>query len=228
MRPKALDHVAVWADEREALAAFLIEACALHEIERTDSFTLVGGDARRGKLTLFDAEGTRERGVLGRVVLRVPDLTEARLRLESLSVLTGYDSGEVVTLDAPANLPLALVEDGATDVIDLDHVVINVPDPPATARAFAALGLDREGDRVRVADKHLTLRRGDPDGSERPLLNHIAFLVDSADDAENEARERGLEIDRVVDAANTRAVFAWGPDRIKLEYVEHKPGFSLT
>jgi len=32
----------------------------------------------------------------------------------------------------------------------------------------------------------------------------------------------------VVDAANTRALFVWGPDRVKLEYVEHKPSFSLT
>ena len=32
----------------------------------------------------------------------------------------------------------------------------------------------------------------------------------------------------VVDAANTYAVFVWGPERVKLEYVEHKPSFSLT
>ena len=32
----------------------------------------------------------------------------------------------------------------------------------------------------------------------------------------------------VVDAANTYAVFVMGPERIKLEYVEHKPTFSLT
>ena len=43
----------------------------MHEIERTDTFTLVGADARRGKLTLFDAEGPREPGALERVVLRV-------------------------------------------------------------------------------------------------------------------------------------------------------------
>ena len=29
------------------------------------------------------------------------------------------------------------------------------------------------------------------------------------------------------DAPNTFAVFVWGPDRVKLEYVEHKPSFSL-
>ena len=37
----------------------------------------------------------------------------------------------------------------------------------------------------------------------------------------------GAEIEDVVDAANTYAVFVWGPERVKLEYVEHKPSFSL-
>ena len=32
----------------------------------------------------------------------------------------------------------------------------------------------------------------------------------------------------IVDAANTYAVFVWGPERVKVEYVEHKPSFSLT
>ena len=45
----------------------------MHEIERTDRFTLVGGDARLGKLTLFEAAGPRDAGVLERVVLRVAD-----------------------------------------------------------------------------------------------------------------------------------------------------------
>ena len=72
------------------------------------------------------------------------------------------------------------------------------------------------------------MRDGGAEEGETPLLHHLAFLVDSADDVEREARARGLEIADVVDAPNTRAVFVWGPDRIKLEYVEHKPGFSLV
>jgi hypothetical protein len=59
-------------------------------------------------------------------------------------------------------------------------------------------------------------------------LHHLAFLVEESGAVEREARARGLEIDDVVDAPNTRAVFLVGPDRIRLEYVEHKPGFSLT
>ena len=42
------------------------------------------------------------------------------------------------------------------------------------------------------------------------------------------ARELGVEIADVVDAPNTYAVFLWGPERVKIEYVEHKPEFSLT
>jgi hypothetical protein len=53
-------------------------------------------------------------------------------------------------------------------------------------------------------------------------------LVEAADDVEREAEGAGLDIADVVDAANTRAVFLWGPDRIKIEYVEHKPGFALV
>jgi hypothetical protein len=58
--------------------------------------------------------------------------------------------------------------------------------------------------------------------------NHIALLVDSGDDQLDEARRRGLDVAEVRDAPNTYAVFLWGPDRIKLEYVEHKPGFALV
>ena len=52
--------------------------------------------------------------------------------------------------------------------------------------------------------------------------------VESAEEHIEEARELGLEIDNIVDAANTYAVFVWGPERVRVEYVEHKPTFSLT
>ena len=79
-----------------------------------------------------------------------------------------------------------------------------------------------------VADKGLRLEQGGAGEGDRPLLNHIALLVDSADELHEEAKRRGLDVADYVDAANTLAVFLWGPDRIKLEYVEHKPGFSLV
>ena len=54
------------------------------------------------------------------------------------------------------------------------------------------------------------------------------MLVDSADEHLAEARDAGVEVDDVVDAPNTYAVFLRGPDRVRIEYVEHKPTFSLT
>ena len=59
------------------LADFVTAHLGMHVIDRTDRFTLIGSNARRGKLTLFDAEGPRERGALGHVALRVPDLETA-------------------------------------------------------------------------------------------------------------------------------------------------------
>jgi hypothetical protein len=58
------------------------------------------------------------------------------------------------------------------------------------------------------------------------LLNHVAVLVDEVDPVITEAEKRDI-VDNVVDAANTRAVFVWGPERVRIEYVEHKPGFAL-
>src|SRR5918999_2886153 len=77
MDPRALDHVALWVADRDALARFLCDHAGMHIVDRTDAFTLVGSDARRGKLTLFAAEGPREPGPLERVVLRVSDLDRA-------------------------------------------------------------------------------------------------------------------------------------------------------
>ena len=42
----------------------------------------------------------------------------------------------------------------------------------------------------------------------------------------DDAESRELEHE-VVDAANTIAVFVTGPAGIRIEYVEHKPGFAL-
>jgi catechol 2,3-dioxygenase-like lactoylglutathione lyase family enzyme len=199
----------------------------MHEIERTDAFTLVGGDAREGKLTLFEAGGPRDRGVLERIVLRVPAVDGVRERLEAAGHAV-ENGGLELRLEAPAAVPLGIVESAAAWVPDLDHVVLRVPDPEATATALAELGLERHGEHLRVADREVELRQGDAREGESPLLNHLALLVDESDAVEREARARGLEIDDVVDAPNTRAVFLRGPDRIRLEYVEHKPGFSLA
>ena len=74
VRPKTLDHIAYWLDDRDRVANFATTFLGMHVIERTERFTLVGSDARKGKLTLFEADGPREPGALKHVALRVNDL----------------------------------------------------------------------------------------------------------------------------------------------------------
>jgi catechol 2,3-dioxygenase-like lactoylglutathione lyase family enzyme len=226
IRPHSLDHVALWVDARDPLADFVCAHLGMHVIERTDSFTLVGVDAKLGKLTLFDAEGPREPGVLERVTLRVSDLDAAMAGLPSEADARRIDARSA-ELMAPAGLRLGLVEGEGID-FDLDHVVLRVPNPERAAEELAGLGFSRRNGLLEVANRSLRLEAGDAGAGERPLLNHLALLVDSAEQLQEEAERRGLEVADVVDAPNTLAVFLWGPDRIKLEYVEHKPGFSLT
>src|SRR3954468_9137719 len=77
MNPTKLDHVAYWLPHREPVAAFLTAHLGMHVIDQTDRFTLLGSNARRGKVTFFDADGPRERGALGHVALRVSNLDAA-------------------------------------------------------------------------------------------------------------------------------------------------------
>jgi catechol 2,3-dioxygenase-like lactoylglutathione lyase family enzyme len=205
MKGGPLDHVALWTDQRDAIADFLCERAGMHVIERTDKFTLVGADARKGKLTLFEAEGPREPGALGHVALRAPV--------------------EAEPVAAPGGLELRFVHDEGADW-DLHHVSLRVPDPEAALAELAGLGFERDNGALRAGDKWLLLEQGDA-ATARPLLNHLALLVDSVEEHVDEAKRRGIEIEDVVDAPNTVALFVRGPAGIRIEYVEHKPGFAL-
>ena len=224
MQPTKLDHIALWVAQRDSIADAAVAQLGMHVIERTDAFTLVGSEARHGKLTLFEAEAPRERGALVRVGLRVSDLARAQ---ESLA----ERSGEV---ELPDGLVVRLVEAPTEVDYDLDHVALFARDPEAAAKQWEALGFARVdpatdgAPRLEVGGAFVELVEGDPGDPERPLLNHVAVLVDSADETLDHARDRGFEVADVVDAANTKAVFVWGPERVKVEYVEHKPTFSLV
>jgi catechol 2,3-dioxygenase-like lactoylglutathione lyase family enzyme len=207
---RTIDHVALWVADRDAIAKRLIADLGMHTVERTDRFTLLGADARRFKLTLFDEEGPRAQGALKHVTLRVNDGERA-----------SHELGEGLTVN---------VVPATTDVdYDLDHVALFSGDPQATAREYLSLGFNqaepRDGvPRVELGGAYLEFHPGDPNVPERPLLNHLAVLVDRAD----EAKTLPAEVADVVDAPNTYAVFVWGPERVKIEYVEHKPTFSLV
>jgi catechol 2,3-dioxygenase-like lactoylglutathione lyase family enzyme len=214
---QTLDHVALWVEDREAVAAHALERLRVHVIEETERFTLVGADPRRGKLTFFSAEGLREPGPLVHIGLRVS-------RLE----------GKSHEVDLGEGLRIVLVE-APTDVdYDMDHVALRSKDPEATARAYERYGFapapsgPSGAPRVAVGDAFVEFQPGDPGDGDRALLNHLGVLVDSAERYRLEAEQAGIEIADVVDAPNTRAVFVWLPERVKLEYIEHKPEFSLS
>jgi catechol 2,3-dioxygenase-like lactoylglutathione lyase family enzyme len=230
--PETLDHVALWVADRDRIADFVTVRVGMHVVERTDAFTLVGSDARRGKLTLFAAEGPREQGALKHVALRVSSLDAALGSLDGTQVERPRE-GEAY-MDVSEGLRLGLVE-APTDVeYDLDHVALWSHSPEETAREYLQLGFSEASPgpsgtpRVEVGGAFVEFHRGEPGDPERPLLNHLAVLVESAEEHITEARELGIEIDNIVDAPNTYAVFVWGPERVKIEYVEHKPTFSLT
>jgi catechol 2,3-dioxygenase-like lactoylglutathione lyase family enzyme len=222
-RPQSLDHVALWVAERGPLTALLCDHLGMHVIEETDSFTLVGVDAKLGKLTLFDADPPRLPGALERVVLGVRDLDEVVGRLP---VEIERDGDEVV-FEAPEGLRLGLVEAEGVD-FDLHHVVLRLPDPEEAGRELAAMGFERRDGHLAVADRHVRLVEGRPEDGGRPLLNHLALLVESARAVQDQAAEQGFEVDDVKDAPNTFAVFLRGPAGVRIEYVEHKPGFALV
>jgi catechol 2,3-dioxygenase-like lactoylglutathione lyase family enzyme len=232
MQPQTLDHIALWVADRDRIADFATEHLGMHVISRTDAFTLLGADARRGKLTLFAADGPRERGPLRHVALRVSSLERALGELPDTLAVERPRPGEAY-FDVAEGLRLGLVEAAGASEYDLDHVALYSADPARAAEGYrGALGFDdaRPGPsgapRVEVGGAYVEFHDGDGYDVERPLLHHLAVLVESADEAV--ARELGLEIADVVDAENTFAVFVWGPERVKIEYVEHKPTFSLV
>jgi catechol 2,3-dioxygenase-like lactoylglutathione lyase family enzyme len=225
VRPKTLDHVALWVADRDRIADFLTQRLGMHVIERTDKFTLVGWDALRGKLTLFVEEGSRAQGALKHVALRVSDLDGALSELADVEV---DRAGGAAYFDVAEGLRLGLVDSDPDAEYDIDHVALFSAAPEETARQYEALGFAPAGDgRVEVGGAWVEFHEGDPGNPERPLLNHLAVLVESADEHLDEARRRGIEVADVVDAPNTRAVFLWGPEHVKIEYVEHKPTFAL-
>jgi catechol 2,3-dioxygenase-like lactoylglutathione lyase family enzyme len=234
MNPTKLDHVAYWLAEREPVADFLTSHLGMHVIEQTDKFTLLGSNARRGKLTLFSAEGPRERGALKHVALRVSGLDAALAELpDALDLERSPDGGAYFDVGAEG-VRLGLVE-AATDVdYDLDHVALFSASPEETAGEYGSLGFAPTptgasgAPRVEVGGAFVEFHPGEPGAPDRPLLNHLAVLVESADEHIAAANDLGVEIDDVVDAPNTYAVFLWGPEHVRVEYVEHKPTFSLT
>ena len=228
MKVQKLDHVALYMRDRDAAADFLTSYLGVHVVDRTDHYTLVGAGGRVGKLTLFDApDGTEPiPGVIERILIRVHDPESAAARLpEADSIESGYN------FPGPEGLPLALVRgEGDFTDYDLEGLVLRSGDPEASVRGFAEMGFapGEDATTVKAGEYRLRLASSASDSGAQGMLYHIGCLVDAAEDHRRQAEERGLEIQDFVEGPNTLAVFVRGPEGVSVEYVEHKPTFSLT
>jgi catechol 2,3-dioxygenase-like lactoylglutathione lyase family enzyme len=228
VKVQKLDHVALYMRDRDAAADFLTSYLGFHVVDRTDRYTLVGAGGRIGKLTLFDApDGTEPiPGVIERILVRVDDPDSAAARLpEADSTEGGYN------FPGPEGLPFALVRgEGDFTDYDLEGLVLRSGDPEGSARGFVEMGFapGENATTVKAGEYRLRLASSASDSGAQGMLYHIGCLVDSAEDHRRQAEERGLEIQDFVEGPNTLAVFVRGPEGVSVEYVEHKPTFSLT
>ena len=231
MKVQTLDHVALFMNDRDTAAAFLTSCLGFHVVDRTDRYTLVGAGGRIGKLTLFDAPAGAEPspGAIERVTIRVADPASAVARLPREANVE-QRNGEY-RFTGPEGLPLALVQ-GEGDFVDydLDGLALRSGDPQEAARGFVDMGFAPGESAVTVTagEYRLRLVPAESASTGEGMLFHLGCLVESAEDHRRGAEERGLEVQNVVEGPNTLAVFVRGPEDVSVEYVEHKPSFSLT
>ena len=233
MNVKMLDHIALYMNDRDEHARFLTKHLGLDVVDHTERYTLVGAGGRLGKLTLFDApQGTAPApGEIGRITIRVADPEAAMAELPPEADAERFDGGYAFT--GPEGLPLALVpgEGGFADY-DLEGFTLLSGSPEVSARTFVEMGFAPADGATTVTAGDYLVRLTDtaPDGGtpDGGMLFHIGCLVDSAEDHRREAEERGLEVTDFVEGPNTLAAFVRGPEGVSVEYVEHKPTFSLT
>jgi catechol 2,3-dioxygenase-like lactoylglutathione lyase family enzyme len=226
-----LDHIALYMSDRDAAADFLTSHLGFHVVDRTDRYTLVGAGGRIGKLTLFDAPDDVEvsQGPIERINIRVTDPETAIARLPAEADIMSRDGGYLFT--GSERLPLALVpEQGDFVDYDLEGLVLRSGDPEGSAREFVRMGFapGENATTVKAGEYRLRLVTSAAGVGSQGRLYHLGCLVDSAQDHRREAEEQGFEIQDWVEGPNTVAVFVRGPECVSVEYVEHKPTFSLT
>jgi catechol 2,3-dioxygenase-like lactoylglutathione lyase family enzyme len=231
VKVQRLDHIALYMGDRDAAADFLTLHLDFHVVDRTDRYTLVGAGGRIGKLTLFDAPESTElsRGPIECINIRVADPEVAVARLPVEADIMSRDGGYLFS--GPENLPLSLVP-GQGDFVDydLEGLVLRSADPEEAARGFVEMGFAtaENGATVKAGQYQLRFVTSPAGVETQGMLYHLGCLVDSAEAHRREAEQRGFHIQDWVEGPNTVAVFVRGPEGVSVEYVEHKPTFSLT
>jgi catechol 2,3-dioxygenase-like lactoylglutathione lyase family enzyme len=220
----ALDGLGLAVADPDAMAAFMCDHLGMRELDRPADRVVVGPGGRAATLSLIAAEGPRQAGVLGRLILRVADVERAVAALPAGTAVEG-DRFEMASFRGPEGVALGftLVAGGGIDY-DIDHVRLRVSDPDATRVALAQAGFVPRAHALHVTDKYLTLGRGAAASHERSLLDHVALRVESVEAVALKAR---AEVFEIVDAApGGVAVVLPGPERLRLHFVEPGPRAS--
>jgi catechol 2,3-dioxygenase-like lactoylglutathione lyase family enzyme len=231
VKVQKLDHIALYMRDRDAAADFLTSYLDFHVVDRTDRYTLVGAGGRISKLTLFDAPEDIDvsQGPIERINIRVTDPQTTVARLPAEADIISRDGAYLFS--GPEDIPLALVpRPGGFVNYDLEGLVLRSRDPERSADVLLSMGFAPGGNAttVKAGEYRLKLVTSVAGVGTQGRLYHLGCLVDSAQDHRREAEEQGFEIQDWVEGPNTVAVFVRGPEGVSVEYVEHKPTFSLT
>ena len=217
----ALDGVGLAVSDPAAIGAFMCDHLGMRELDRAADRVVVGTGGRAATLSLIAAEGPRQRGALGRLILRVADVERAVAALPAGTTVEG-DRFELARFRGPEGIELGftLVAGGGIDY-DIDHVRLHVSDPDATRVALAQAGFVPRSRALHVADKYIALAAS-PGPSERSLLHHVGLRVESVEAVAATARARGLAVDEAA-AGDAVGVVLPGPERIRLRFSTQMP-----
>jgi catechol 2,3-dioxygenase-like lactoylglutathione lyase family enzyme len=217
-----LDHVAIHVADRDATSRELVDRFDWHVIERTERFTLLGADARYGKLTLLDAADERvprPDRILSIVLATGGSATPPPVALSDGLVVTFLDTAELG--GDWAKLPRhALV-----------GVSLRASDPPLAAAQLEALhgmhvgqvtpefAMLDVGDSASDGRITLSRERWNDDGAPS-MLDHIGIRIDDAEAWRDKVEAADLDVVKWVEAPHSKAVFVNGPDGLLIEFVE--------
>ena len=196
MRPKTLDHVALWVADRDPITDFVTERLG-DARDRADRQV----HARRLERAPRQADAVRCRGSAragGAQARRAARERPGRRARRASKASTSARENGGAYFDVAEGLRLGLVE--ADDRGRLRprprRALLREPRGDGSrVRASSASRRPRAADaRVEVGGAFVEFHPGEPGDPERPLLNHLAVLVDSADEHLAEAkraRDRG-------------------------------------
>ena len=199
--PTSLDHVALWVDDREPLATFLCEHLGMHVIEETDDV-----HARRDRREARQADALRRRGTAParRARARGPAGGRARLGAGDAAVRDHAPRRRRGGVRGSGRRAARPRGGGGRGVRPRPRGARPRPIPrprraswPPWASSAATDGC------VAVGDRYVRIVRGNAADGQRPLLNHLALLVDDAHLVQPRRRARAR--DREVRTRRTRS-----------------------